>query len=137
LSYTLCLSLIALGAFSGFLSGLLGIGGGVIMVPALIMLFGIEAHKAVGISVAVIVPTALIATFKHNALGHIDFKIVAVISLTAIIGSYFGAVANNFVSENSLKKVFAVVVILIGVNMLFSSTKKIEASEVSDSSENI
>lgn len=129
LSYLTIISLISLGMFSGFLGGLLGIGGGILTVPALVLLFGLEPHKAVGISAAVIVPTALIAVWKHNAAGFVDFRFVLFIAAAAIVGSYLGALANHLVSGEALKKIFAVAMILIGINMLLSKPNAADTNQ--------
>lgn len=122
LTFLLILSLLCLGMFAGFLGGLLGIGGGILIVPALIMLFGLEPHKAIAISAAVIVPTALVAMLKHSAAGLVDYRFVLFIALAAIVGSYLGALANHSLSGDSLKKIFAVAMILIGLNLLLSKS---------------
>lgn len=130
LSLVAIFSLLSLGIFSGFLGGLLGIGGGIIIVPALVMLFGQDPHKAVGISAAVIIPTAFVAVIKHNSVDLIDFRLVLFIALAAVVGSYFGAVMNHSISGQMLKKVFAVTMILIGINMLFSQPTKPAAEQL-------
>jgi len=116
------ISLIIIGLFAGFSSGLLGIGGGVIFVPAISLVLGLSFHKAVGISLAVIVPTAFVGMLKHYSEGNVDFKIVAIIALFAMIGSWLGASSASVLPAAMLKKVFAVILIFIGFNMFFGWT---------------
>ncbi len=118
------LSLITLGLFAGFTSGLLGIGGGVILVPALALIFGIPFHKAVGISLAIIIPTAFSSMLKHHQAGNVDFTFAFTVSIFAIMGGWLGASYSSVLPASTLKKIFAIFMIFIGCNMLFGWTGK-------------
>ena len=72
------------GLSAGFVAGLLGVGGGVILVPALIFVLGVSIHSAIGISLAVIVPTAFTGAFKHFLSGNVDLKVAAIVAVFAI-----------------------------------------------------
>lgn len=118
-------TIVTIGLVSGFLSGLLGIGGGFIMVPALIIFVGLSPHHAIGASLAVIVPTAISGVFKHYSLGNVDFRMAAMVAVGAVVGSYIGATTTAYVSGDTLKKIFGVFTVLVGCNMLFGYTGKI------------
>ena len=127
------IGLIALGLIAGFTSGLLGIGGGVILVPALALIFGIPFHKAIGISLAIIIPTALSSMLKHYSEGNVDFSFALVITIFAVIGGWLGASYSTALPAATLKKVFAVFMIIIGCNMLFGwSNKAVQTVQVTE-----
>ncbi len=119
------LLLIAIGLVAGIFSGLLGIGGGVILVPGIVMVAGLSIHQAIGISLAVIIPTAISGTAKHFLSGNVDLKLALIIAGSAIIGAWLGASFAQALPAAQLKKVFAVFLILIGCNMLFGWTSRI------------
>ena len=112
------IGLIALGLFAGFTSGLLGIGGGVILVPALALIFGIPFHKAIGISLAIIIPTAFSSMLKHYSAGNVDFSFAFTVTIFAIIGGWLGASYSTVLPAATLKKVFAVFMIAIGLSLI-------------------
>ena len=124
--------LIILGAAAGFLSGLLGIGGGVIYVPALMYFAAVPVHTAIGISLFLIVPSSAVAALRHYMGGSVDLSLVAVVLPTALIGAYLGAYASSYLSAPLLKKIFGVALILIGVNSLFGFTEKLLARQMKD-----
>ena len=116
------LILLLIGLASGFLSGLLGVGGGIIIVPALVLLAGLAPHKAIGISLAVIVPAALSGVIKHHFSGNVEWGIALMIAAGAVVGGYSGATAASHVPGDILRRVFGVFLILIGLNMFFGKT---------------
>lgn len=119
----LIFSLMALGSLSGFLAGLLGIGGGTVLVPGLFYLFsflGFEQsvlmHMAVGTSLAIIVPTGLSSARSHMARGAVDFKILKNIGSGIFIGAILGSILADSMSTSGLKLVFASAsVVLAGI----------------------
>jgi uncharacterized membrane protein YfcA len=111
---------ILLGLFAGGLSGLIGIGGGVVIVPALVFLFGMTAHQAQGTTLAVMIPPiGILAAWTYYAQGHVDIKIAVLIAIGFIFGGLFGAKLAVGLSNQMLSKVFGVVIILIGLKMVF------------------
>lgn len=116
------LILVCIGLLSGFLSGMLGIGGGIIIVPLVIMLFGLSAHQAIAVSLAVIVPTAIAGSLKHYSAGNIDLKFALLIAIGAVSGAYLGASVANMLPGETLKKILGATLVLIGLNMLFGWT---------------
>ncbi|NUM81210.1 sulfite exporter TauE/SafE family protein [bacterium] len=110
---------IALGAVAGVFSGLIGIGGGVIIVPALIFLCGMTQHQAQGTTLALLVPPiGLLAAWTYYKQGYVDLKIAALVCLGFILGGWIGAKFATGISNSVLEKIFGTVIILIGIKML-------------------
>ena len=113
------LFLVCVGLLAGFLSGILGIGGGVVMVP-LLLLIGFTQHQAQGISLAAMLPpVTLLAVLQYSKEGHVDWKIALVISATFIIGGLFGSKLAVAINDQLLKKIFGVLMLFIALKMIF------------------
>ena len=113
------LSLILIGILAGVLSGLVGVGGGIIMVPLLVLLFGFNQHQAQGTSLAVLaVPVTAVAVFNYYKEGQINIKYAAVIAVFFVVGSIFGSKLALTLDQKILKKIFAVVLLVIAGKML-------------------
>ncbi|MEQ8222537.1 MAG: TSUP family transporter [Candidatus Eremiobacterota bacterium] len=111
---------IILGLFAGFGSGLIGIGGGVIIVPALVFLFGLSQHKAQGTTLALLVPPiGILAAWTYFKQGYVDIKIAICICIGFLLGGLLGAKLATSLSNNTLEKVFGIALILLGLKMLF------------------
>jgi len=111
--------LICIGLLAGFLSGILGIGGGVVMVP-LLLLIGFTQHQAQGTSLAAMIPpVTLLAALQYSRGGHVDWKMALVISATFIIGGLFGSKLAVAIDERLLKRIFGVLMLCIAVKMIF------------------
>jgi len=108
------------GLVSGITSGLFGVGGGVVMVPAMVLLLGVDMKKAVGTSLAVIIPTALVTTFKHYKQGNVEWGLSLSLAPAAIIGGYLGAWLTLHIKANDLKRAFGLFIALVGVYIFFS-----------------
>ena len=108
-----------IGLFGGVTSGLFGVGGGVIMVPAMMFFLKMDIRLAVGTSLAVIIPTALSGTLKHYSQGNVDWRAAASLIPTAIAGGYLGAWLVTQVSSDLLKRGFGGFLVLVGVKLLF------------------
>lgn len=121
--------IVSLGLAVGFVSGLFGIGGGVLLVPILIKFFDFDPQRAIGISLAVIVPTALAGAFKHGLYGEINLKLVLALSIGGIIGGILGASFGSYISAVSLKKLFGVLMIVVGFNMFFDFSAHLIGAE--------
>ncbi|HHV35255.1 MAG TPA: sulfite exporter TauE/SafE family protein [Syntrophomonadaceae bacterium] len=111
---------IAAGFAAGWLSALLGIGGGVVLVPMMMYFFKVPIQQAVGTSLAVIIPTALVGAWKHYNLNHLDTKLAVILAVGAVIGAYVGALSVNVISPDLLRKVFAVLLFITAVRMFIS-----------------
>jgi len=109
---------LAVGLMAGFLSGLLGIGGGVIIVPALVLLLGFAMRTAIGTSLAIIVPTALAGAILHFREGNLHLAAIVYMSIAAVAGSRLGVYLTTIMSDLTLRKVFGVVMLFIALRMI-------------------
>jgi uncharacterized membrane protein YfcA len=110
-----------LGLAAGFLSGLIGIGGGIIIIPALVFLFGLSQHQAQGTTLALMVPPiGILAAWTYYNQGYVDLKIAAFICVGFLFGGLFGARLATGLSNEVLEKVFGVALLLIALKMIFS-----------------
>lgn len=121
------LIIILIGIAAGMLSGLVGVGGGLIIVPALVYFIGMSQHSAQGTSLGLILlPVGIFAVMTYYKQGHVDVKIVGLLAIGFIAGSYFGSKISLSIPEETVKKIFAVLMILVAVKMIFFDTKKVE-----------
>jgi uncharacterized membrane protein YfcA len=112
---------IILGILAGVLSGLVGIGGGIIIVPALVILFGFSQHMAQGTTIALMVlPIGILAAWEYYSQGYVDLKAAAVICVGFVFGGYFGAKLAISLPRFFLEKIFGIALLLISLKMLFS-----------------
>lgn len=111
--------LLAIGLIAVMLSGLIGIGGGIIMVPMLLIM-GFTQHQAQGTSLAALLPpVTLLAVLNYHKAGDINWKYAMVISLFFIVGSYFGSKIAININEKLLRKIFAIVLVVVAGKMWF------------------
>ncbi|MGQ9621373.1 MAG: TSUP family transporter [Bacteroidales bacterium] len=119
MSLTTILIIIIIGLFTGLLAGMLGIGGGLIVIPALILVMGFSQHAAQGTSLAMMLPPiGIVAAWNYYKAGHVDFKVALILAVAFIIGSIFGSKIAIGLSENVLKKIFSIFLILAGLKIL-------------------
>lgn len=119
MSTSIIASLIIIGLLAGMLSGLVGVGGGIIMVPLLILLVGFNQHQAQGTSLTVlVVPVTAVAVFNYYKEGYINWKYALVIAIFFVIGSYFGSKLAVDLDQKMLKRIFGVVLLFIAGKML-------------------
>ena len=112
--------LIVVGLLAGILSGLVGLGGGVIIVPALIFLLGLSQHQAQGTSLGILLlPAGIFAVMNYYKKGFIDVKVVLLLFVGFVVGGYLGSKISLSLSETTLKKIFAVALLLIAGKVLF------------------
>jgi uncharacterized protein len=111
---------ILIGITAGMLSGLVGIGGGLVIVPALVYFLGFSQHTAQGTSLALILlPVGIFAVIFYYKQGHVDIKVVWLLAIGFVIGSALGSKVALNLPQETVKKIFAVLMILIAVKMLF------------------
>jgi len=114
------LLLLLVGLLSGALSGLIGVGGGIIIVPALILILGYSQQQAQGTSLGLLLlPVGLLAVWNYYKKGFIDIKVVLIMSVAFVVGGWLGSKLALNISQASLKRVFAVVLVAIATKMLF------------------
>lgn len=104
---------------SGITSGLFGVGGGIVMVPAMMFLLRVDIKLAVGTSLAVIIPTALMGTYKHHLQGNVNWQLALAVVPTAVLGGFLGAWLTTLFSSDSLRRAFGGFLVLVGLRLLF------------------
>lgn len=115
--------LVIIGLLAGVLSGLIGVGGGIIIVPALVYLLGLSQHSAQGTSLALMLPPiGILAAMNYYKAGALNVKYAIIISLAFIIGGYFGSkLSISYISEEYMKKIFGVILLFVSVKLVFFS----------------
>ncbi len=118
--------LFIIGIASGIISGM-GIGGGVILIPALVVASGIDQHTAQGINLIYFIPTAIIALVVHIIKKRIEFKTAIPVILTGLAGAYFGSRLALSMDGTVLRRMFGVFLLVIGAYELYKSVKRDKA----------
>ncbi len=112
---------IILGLAAGTFSGVVGLGGGVIIVPALVFLFGLSQQQAQGTTLALMVPPiGILAAYSYYQQGYVDLKIAALICLGFIFGGWIGAKIAIQLPKEALQKIFAIVLLFMALKMFFA-----------------
>ena len=121
LTLTHGLGFVLLGLIAGAFSGLIGVGGGVLIVPALVFLFGLSQHMAQGTTLALLIPPiGLLAAWTYYQEGYVDIHIAGLICLGFLLGGLLGAKLANHLSNVVLERVFGVAMLLISLKMIFA-----------------
>ena len=116
--------LVLIGLAAGFLGGMVGIGGGVLIVPALILLLGLSQHQSQGISLAMMIfPVGVLGVINYYKKGYVDFRYAGLLAVGFFVGSYIGSKFSLSLPQELVKKIFAVVMILLAIKLLFSGKK--------------
>ncbi|BAT55375.1 hypothetical protein NOS3756_43560 [Nostoc sp. NIES-3756] len=111
-----------LGLVAGTISGMTGIGGGIIILPALIFLLGFSQQQAQGTTLALLVlPIDLLAAWVYYKQGHVDIKVAALICLGFIFGGWLGAKVGTNLPTGALSKIFAFLMIMSAIKVLFTN----------------
>lgn len=114
------LILIIIGLFAGSFSGLVGIGGGIIIIPMLIYFLGFTQHQAQGTSLAIMLPPiGLMAVYQYYKAGNVNFTYAMIIASAFFIGGYFGAKYAIRMPQDLLKKIFGVFLLLVALKTIF------------------
>lgn len=117
---TTILLLILVGLAAGALSGMVGVGGGIIIVPALVYVLGFSQFQAQGTSLGLLLlPAGFLAVINYYKKGYVDFKVVMIMFVAFVIGSWLGSKLSLSLTQDTVKKVFAVIMILTAGKMLF------------------
>ncbi|KHO62296.1 MULTISPECIES: sulfite exporter TauE/SafE family protein [Thermoanaerobacter] len=117
------MKLFLIGLFSGIVGGM-GIGGGTILIPALTIFIGTEQHIAQSVNLFSFIPTAIIALIYHFKSKNIKYKIILLIIIGGMIGSFVGAIIAVITKAFILKKIFAVFLFCMGIYEFFSKPRK-------------
>jgi len=110
---------ILLGLFIGVLSGIVGLGGGIMIVPGLVYLFHMNQHKAQGTSLAALLaPVGALAFWEYYKAGNVDIKAGLLIGLGFLFGGYFGGLWAQQIPELALRRIFGTLLVMIGIRLL-------------------
>ena len=111
--------LMAVGLAAGILSGLVGVGGGIIIVPALVFFLGFSQLQAQGTSLGLLLlPVGIFAVLNYYKAGHIDIKVVVIMSIAFILGGWMGSKLALRLEQETVKKIFAVVLFYTAFRLL-------------------
>ena len=123
MSITTLLILVCIGVFAGIISGMIGIGGGLIIVPSLVYFLALNQFGAQGTSIAAMLPPiGILAAYNYHRADAINWKFAMIIAVTFIIGGYIGSkLTIGFISESALKKIFGVLMLIGAIKMIFFS----------------
>ena len=113
------------GAFAGYISGLVGIGGGVVIVPALIYMAGLSQQTAQGTTLAMLLlPIGALAVWNYMKAGHVNWSLALLLSIGYIAGSWFGSKMALSLNSTELKRIFAVFLVVVAGKLLWDSAGK-------------
>jgi uncharacterized membrane protein YfcA len=110
--------LVAIGVVTGVLAGLLGVGGGLVMVPAMILLFAIPPVIAKGTSAAVIIPTAVMGTWRNRSKGNTDLRAAVVIGVAGIVTAALGGLVSDKMSDDLSNILFATLLVFVAIHLV-------------------
>jgi len=119
LSATGVVALVAVGLLAGIVAGLFGVGGGIVLVPAMILLFGISPVVAKGTSAAVIVPAAVMGTWRNRRLGNADLRAAAVVGAAGIVTAALGGTIAGTMSDQLSNVLFASLLVVVAGRLLW------------------
>lgn len=118
---TTILLLIIIGYVAGTLGGMIGLGGGIILIPALILIMKLDQQTAQGTSIAVMLPPiGLFAVYNYYKAGYVNVKYAFIIAMAFMVGGYFGSNLALKLSPDVMRKVFSIVLVVIAIKMFFS-----------------
>lgn len=118
------LILILTGIAAGMLGGLVGVGGGIIIVPSLVYFLSFSQKSAQGTSLGLLLlPVGILGVLQYYKQGHVDFKVVAIVAIGFLAGSYFGSKIALSLPQETVKKIFAIMLLLIAFKMLVLDKK--------------
>ena len=121
MNLTTVLILIIIGLMAGIFGGMFGVGGAIVMIPAMVYFLGVDQHTAQGTSLAVMLPPiGLFAAYNYYKDGQVNIWYAAIIAITFMIGGYFGSKIALHLPEQLMKRIFAVFLILVALKLIFS-----------------
>jgi uncharacterized membrane protein YfcA len=113
------LILIIIGLLAGFLSGTMGVGGGLVIVPSLVFILGMSQHLAQGTSLAMMLaPIGIMAVYNYFREGYVNIKYAIILALAFILGAWLGSLFSVNLTGSTLKKIFGVLMLLVGLKMI-------------------
>ncbi|MBA3628767.1 MAG: sulfite exporter TauE/SafE family protein [Actinobacteria bacterium] len=117
------LGILVVGIVTGILSALLGVGGGIVMVPFMVLVLGLGQQLAEGTSLLVIIPTAVAGVLAHRRSGYLSVRVGLMVGAGGVAGSFFGARLALVTPDDVLQKVFGIVLAIAGARLLRSGIK--------------
>jgi uncharacterized membrane protein YfcA len=106
------------GAATGFLSGMMGVGGGTVMIPPMVILAGMSQHLAQGTSLLAMVPVSISGALTHYRLGNVQTDLIPGLVVGAVVGGYLGGTAANVIPDIYLKLIFSAVLVWLGLKYI-------------------
>ena len=121
MNLTTIIILVIIGFMTGVFGGLFGVGGAIMMIPAMVYFLGVDQHTAQGTSLAVMLPPiGLFAAYNYYKAGQVNIWYALIIAVTFMVGGYFGSKIALILPEQLMKKVFAAFLILVALKIIFS-----------------
>lgn len=124
MTVTTIIILIIIGLSAGILSGLVGVGGGIIMVPLFVLFLGLTQHNAQGLSLAVMLPpVTFLAVYNYHTAGsggNIDWRVAIMVSVLFIIGGFIGSKIALQIDQRMLRKIFGVFMLIVAIRLIFT-----------------
>ncbi len=113
--------LIIIGLLAGLVGGLFGVGGGIVIIPALIFVLGLSQHNAQGTSLAVLLlPIGFLAVMNYHKMGYVNYKFAAVLVVAFVVGSFYGSKLAIQISPVYLKKGFGILMLIAALKLILS-----------------
>lgn len=119
--------LLVTGVITGFLSGMMGVGGGAVMIPAMVIFVGLDQHTAQGSSLLTMVPTGIAGAWTHFHLGNVRTRLLGSLIAGVVIGTYLGGNIAHLMQEGTLRIVFGIFLLVTGIRNMF--TARVGSSE--------
>jgi len=112
--------LICIGLVAGTLSGMFGVGGGIIIVPALVFFLGMSQHQAQGTSLGLmLLPIGILAAYNYYKTGNLDVKAGLIVAATFVVGGYIGSKFSLAISEAAIKRMFGILMLIVALRLIF------------------
>ncbi len=125
------LILVVIGLASGALSGLVGIGGGLVIVPALVLFLGFSQKMAQGTSLGILLlPIGILAVIQYYKAGYVDIPTVLVVAIGFLAGGYFGSKIALSLPQDTVKKIFAILLLIVAIKILFIDKPQVKNQAV-------
>ena len=113
--------IIVVGLAAGLLGGTFGVGGGIIVIPALIFLFGFSQHQAQGTTLAFMLPpVTVLATWNYWRNGYVNWRYALILSAAFLIGAFLGSILAEHLPDKILKRIFGILLLFMAIKMIFS-----------------
>ena len=118
----------AIGVAAGFIAGLLGIGGGIVIVPAMVLLLGYDQHVAQGTSLVVIIPAALTGSITHYRSGRVSLRDAGLLAAGGILGAMLGSVLALSFDDALLRRLFAILLLVVAAQIVRGRHRRLRAT---------